>query len=45
MAQLKTILGKLEGSAGTLSFKNTHGEIIVSERITEVKQVRTKAQQ
>ena len=45
MAILNGILKKLNGSAGSLTFKQVNGQTIVSEKATVVKNTRTPAQQ
>ena len=41
MAILKGILSKLNGSAGSLTFKQVDGKIVVSEKVTAVKKSNT----
>ena len=45
MAILNGILKKLNGSAGSLTFKQVNGQTVVSEKATTVKNTRTPAQQ
>ena len=45
MAILNGILKKLNGSAGSLTFKQVNGQTVVSEKATVVKNTRTPAQQ
>ena len=45
MAILNGILKKLNGSAGSLTFKQVNGQTVVSEKATTVKNSRTPAQQ
>ena len=45
MAILSGILSKLNGSAGSLTFKQVNGQTVVSEKATTVKNTRTPAQQ
>ena len=45
MAILNGILKKLNGSAGSLTFKQVNGQTVVSEKATMVKNTRTPAQQ
>src|SRR5574344_1374400 len=45
MAILNGILKKLNGSAGSLTFKQVNGQTVVSEKATVVKNSRTPAQQ
>ena len=45
MAILNGILKKLNGSAGSLTFKQVNGQTVVSEKATIVKNARTPAQQ
>ena len=45
MAILNGILKKLNGSAGSLTFKQVNGQTVVSEKATTVKNMRTPAQQ
>ena len=45
MAILKGIIRKMTGSAGQLTFKRLNGQTIVSEKISNVKNSRTAAQQ
>ena len=45
MAILDGILKKLNGSAGSLTFKQVNGQTVVSEKATTVKNTRTPAQQ
>ena len=45
MAILNGILKKLNGSAGSLTFKQVNGQTVVSEKVTAVRNSRTPAQQ
>ena len=45
MAILNGILKKLNGSAGSLTFKQVNGQTVVSEKATVVKNSKTPAQQ
>ena len=45
MAILNGILKKLNGSAGSLTFKQVNGQTVVSEKVTAVRNTRTPAQQ
>ncbi|MBO4663556.1 MAG: hypothetical protein J5663_03980 [Bacteroidaceae bacterium] len=45
MAILNGMLRKMKGSAGSLTFKTVKGQTVVSEKVTEVKNSRTSAQQ
>lgn len=45
MAILNGVLRKMKGSAGSLTFKTVKGQTVVSEKVTEVKNSRTCAQQ
>ena len=45
MAILNGIATKLNGSAGSLTFRRSSGRTIVSEKANEVKNTRTSAQQ
>ena len=45
MAILKGLIRKLNGSAGDFTFKQMNGQTIVSEKVTNVKNTRTSAQQ
>ena len=45
MAILKGIIRKMTGSAGQLTFKSLNGQTIVSEKVSNVKNTRTAAQQ
>ena len=45
MAILKGIIRKMTGSAGQLTFKRLNGQTIVSEKVSNVKNTRTAAQQ
>ena len=44
MAILNGILKKLNGSAGSLTFKQVNGQTVVSEKVTAVKKSNTPAQ-
>ena len=44
MAILNGILKKLNGSAGSLTFKQVNGQTVVSEKATEAKNTRTPPQ-
>ena len=45
MAILKGIISKMNGSAGSLTFKHTGGQTIVSEKITQTTDAKTESQQ
>lgn len=45
MARLNGLISKMSGSAGNLNFRRREGMTIVSEKVTEVKNPRTSAQQ
>ena len=45
MAILNGMLRKMKGSAGSLTFKTVKGQTVVSEKVTDVKNSRTSAQQ
>ncbi|MCI6830320.1 MAG: hypothetical protein MR924_13900 [Prevotella sp.] len=44
MAILNGIIKKLNGSAGSLTFKQVNGQTVVSEKVTAVKKSNTPAQ-
>ena len=44
MAILNGILKKLNGSAGSLTFKQMGGKTVVSEKVTQVKKSKTTGQ-
>lgn len=45
MAILKGIISKMNGSAGSLTFKQTGGQTIVSEKVTQTTDAKTELQQ
>ena len=45
MAILKGIISKMNGSAGNLTFKQTGGQTIVSEKVTQTTDAKTELQQ
>ena len=45
MARLSGLIRKMSGSAGDFTFKRSGGETVVSEKVTDVKNVRSSAQQ
>ena len=45
MAILKGIISKMNGSAGNLTFKQTGGQTVVSEKVTQTTDARTELQQ
>ena len=45
MAILKGIISKMNGSAGNLTFKQTGGQTVVSEKVTQTTDAKTELQQ
>lgn len=45
MAILKGIISKMNGSAGSLTFKQTGGQTVVSEKVTQTTDAKTELQQ